>query len=316
MNNNNILNTNISLEDILSLAVKKKDSIKSMELKAFINLFIKIIEPTARPDSLIYYQENLKLIFDFFIFNGVYETKDINQNIIDKFIKYSISRKNKPTTINKRMSILHTALKRLNDLDLVDIPNYKYKKMKETPTKITPVKMEDIKLILKQIDSMKISHQLMIYLLIGTGIRRNELVNIKVENINFIDKTIYLDFTKSGKPRYCYFNEKIEQLILKQIEINKSTKNPYLFALGDGHVNKQSVTSMLFKLKRDLNIDVLSSHKLRHLYATQLLKNGADLYTIKELLGHSSLKMTQRYLDYTNEEIKENNFKYNPLNNL
>ena len=163
---------------------------------------------------------------------------------------------------------------------------------------------------------MKLSHQLMIYLLIGTGIRRNELVNIKISNINFKTKSIYLEFTKSGKPRYCYFNDKIEQLILKQIENNRSIKNPYLFALGDGHISKQSVTSMLFKLKKDLNIDVLSSHKFRHLYATQLLKNGADIFTVKELLGHANLKMTQRYLDFTNEEIKENNFKYNPLNNL
>ncbi len=73
---------------------------------------------------------------------------------------------------------------------------------------------------------------------------------------------------------------------------------------------------MLYKLKHDLKIDVLRSHKLRHFYATELLKNGADIYTVKELLGHCDLEMTQRYLDFTNEEIKENNFKFNPLKNL
>ena len=71
---------------------------------------------------------------------------------------------------------------------------------------------------------------------------------------------------------------------------------------------------MLLKLKRDLKNDVLSSHKFRHLYATSLLKNGADIYTVKELLGHQRLDITQRYLDFTNEELKHNNFKYNPLN--
>ena len=134
--------------------------------------------------------------------------------------------------------------------------------------------------------------------------------------ISINENRITLDFTKTGKPRYCYFDSKIESLILKQIELNKSTKNPYLFALGEGHIDKQSVSSMLFKLKKDLGIDILSTHKLRHLYATQLLKNGADIYSVKELLGHQDLEMTQRYLDFTNEEIKKNNFKYNPLNNL
>ena len=70
------------------------------------------------------------------------------------------------------------------------------------------------------------------------------------------------------------------------------------------------------KLKHDLKIDVLSSHKFRHLYATALLKNGADIFTVKQLLGHSKLENTQRYLDFTNEELKQNNFKYNPLNNF
>ena len=73
---------------------------------------------------------------------------------------------------------------------------------------------------------------------------------------------------------------------------------------------------MLLKLKRDLKIDILSSHKFRHLYATQLLRNGADIYSVKELLGHSNLRTTQKYIDFTNEEIKQNNFKFNPLNNL
>lgn len=312
---NNILTESISIESILSLVTKKKE-IKSMELNAALKLYLKIMEPNTRPDTRIYYVENLNIVFTFFFCHQVNETKDIQQDIIDKFVKYSISKGNKPITINKRIGILQTMLKRLNELNIIDIPSFKYNKIKETKVKIEPVKKDDIKLILKHINKMKLSHQLMIYLLIGTGIRRNELVNIKVENINFKNKSIYLDFTKSGKGRYCYFNDKIESLILKLIEQNKCINNPYLFALGNSHIDKQSVSSMLYKLKKDLNIDVLSSHKIRHYYATELLKNGADIYSVKELLGHSDLEMTQRYLDFTNEEIKNNNFKFNPLNNL
>lgn len=73
---------------------------------------------------------------------------------------------------------------------------------------------------------------------------------------------------------------------------------------------------MLNKLKKDLNIDILSPHRFRDLYATQLLRNGADIYSVKELMGHQRLEITQRYIDFTNEEIKQNNFKYNPLKNF
>ena len=314
--NNNILNTNISIKEILSLIVKKKESSKSMELYSAMNLFLRLIEPNSRIDTRECYKETLTLIFKQFFFYQVYETKDIDQQVIDRYVKYCLSRNNKPLTINKRIGVLKTMLLKLADNSLIDYPIFKYTKLKETQTKIQPVKIEDIKLILNQIDTMTISHQLMIYLLIGTGIRRNELVNIKVENINFKNKSIYLDFTKTGKARYCYFNDKIESLILKLITQNKCINNPYLFAKGDSHIDKQSVSSMLFKLKRDLKIDFLSSHKFRHFYATQLLKNGADIFTVKELLGHTEIEMTQRYLDFNNEEIKANNFKYNPLNKL
>ncbi len=313
---NDILNSNISIIDIISLIANKEKTIKSMNLNAALRLYLKIREPYSRPDTLIYYKDNLSLVFNFFSQEQVVETKDINQTVIDHFIKFSLHKGNKPISINKRIGILQTMLKRLAEIGVIDLPNFSYKKLRETKSKIEPVKKSDVKLILAHINSMKLSHQLMIYLLIGTGIRRNELVNIKVENIDFKNRSIYLDFTKSGKGRYCYFNQKIEVLILKQIENNKSTLNPYLFALGSGHIHKQSVSSMLYKLKHDLNIDVLSSHKLRHFYATELLKNGADIYTVKELLGHSELEMTQRYLDFTNDEIKENNYKFNPLNNL
>lgn len=191
---NNILNTNISIEDILSLVTKKKE-IKSMELNSALNLYLKIMEPNTRPDTRIYYVVNLNPVFDFFFYHNVKETKDIQQDIIDKYVKYALSKGNKPITINKRIGILQTMLKRLNELNIIDIPSFKYTKIKETKVKIEPVKKEDIKLILKHIDEMKLSHQLMIYLLIGTGIRRNELVNIKTANINFINKSIYLDFT-------------------------------------------------------------------------------------------------------------------------
>lgn len=311
----NILDQSISISDVLSL-VTKKQQIKSMELYASLTLYMKIMEPYVRPDTLIYYHENMDLVFKFFYLNNITQTNQINQNIIDKFIKWSFANNNKAITINKRIGILQTMLKRLEEANAINAPVFKYTKLKETKTKIEPVKKEDVKKILSQIDKMSISHQLMLYLLIATGIRRNELVHIKIENINFKNYSIYLDFTKSGKPRYCYFDEKIEFLIQKQMENIKTTTNPYLFALGSGHVDKQSVSSMLYKLKHDLGIDVLSSHKLRHFYATELLKNGADIYTVKELLGHSDLEMTQRYLDFTNEEIKENNFKYNPIKNL
>ncbi len=315
MQNNN-LKTTISIEDVFSLFTNKNQELKSMELNALLKLYVKIQESKVRPDTIAMYLDHLGDMINFFNAHGVYETKHINQDIIDRYIRYSQNiAHNKNITINKRIGILTAMLKRTAEAGLITQPEYKFQKLKETPAKIETIKPEAVKKILAQIDSMKLSHQVIIYLLLSTGIRRNEIVNIKMENINFRNKSIYLDFTKNGKPRFCYFAEKLEKLLQELISKN-DPKNPYLFQHHDGHIDKMTISSMLYKLKKDLDIDILSAHKFRHLYATELLKNGADIFTVKELMGHQRLEITQRYLDYTNEELKQNNFKYNPLNNF
>lgn len=317
MQSNN-LKTSISLEDVFSLFTSKNQEFKSMELNALLQQYIKMQASKVRPDTLNMYQDHLGDMIDFFYAHGVYETKHINQAIIDKFINYSKSRNNKNITINKRIGLLTAMLKRTAEAGLITQPEYKYQKLKETITKIEIISPESVKKILSQIDSMKLEHQVIIYLLLSTGIRRNEVVHIKMQNINFRNKSIYLDYTKTGKPRFCYFAEKLEQLLYTLVSKNKlkDPDNPYLLQYHGNHIDKMTISSMLYKLKRDLDIDILSSHKFRHLYATQLLKNGADIFTVKELMGHQKLEITQRYLDFTNEEIKQNNFKYNPLKNF
>lgn len=311
----NNLKSSITLDEVFTLFVNKNEEFKSMELNALLKLYVQMQTPKVRPDTINMYLDHLGDMINFFNAFGVYETKHINQDIIDRFVRYSKSKNNKNITINKRVGLLTAMLKRTAEAGLITKPEYKFKKLKETKAKIEIIEKEDIKKILAQIDTMKLSHQIIIYILLSTGIRRNEVVNIKMQNINFKNKSIYLEHTKSGKPRYCYFGEKLEELLKLQIEKN-NTENPYLFQKYDSHIDKMTVSSMLYKLKNDLGIDVLSSHKFRHLYATSLLKNGADIFTVKELLGHEDLKITQRYLDFTNEEIKQNNFKYNPLKNF
>lgn len=318
MQTNNNFKPSISLEDVFSLFTKKDQEFKSMELNALLQLYVKMQAPKVRPDTLDMYQDHIGDMIEFFYAHGVYETKHINQTIIDRFIAFSKSKNNKNITINKRIGILTAMLKRTAEAGLITQPEYKFQKLKETPAKIEIITPEAVKKILAQIDRMKISHQAIIYILLTTGIRRNEVVNLKMENIDFKHKSIYMDFTKNGKPRFCYFGEKLENLLLLLIKKNKQDK-PYLFQSthkSKPHLSKGSVSSMLNKLKNDLNIDILSSHRFRHLYATQLLRNGADIYSVKELLGHQRLEITQRYIDFTNEEIKENNFKYNPLKNF
>ena len=69
-------------------------------------------------------------------------------------------------------------------------------------------------------------------------------------------------------------------------------------------------------IKKELKVDVLSPHKLRHFYATTIYNNSLDIYLTSNLLGHSDIKMTQIYLDIDMSNYQEKNQIYNPISTL
>lgn len=313
--NNNILKTNIALEDILSLIANKQET-KSLELVNAMNLYLKIKENTVRPATITYYKESLQTTIKYLNEIYIFETKQIDQNVIDKYIAKLLLHGLKNVSVNKKMKNLNYMLKTLNEYNLIDMPQYKFKKLKEEETKIEVVNNDDLTKVINYLPNLKIQHRLIVLLLISTGIRRNELVNILLENIDLNNSSIYLSYTKSGKPRFCFIDDSIKSILIEQINYAQSKKSKYLFPFGNSHLAADAITSFFEKLKQKLNIEVLSPHRLRHLYATRLLKKGADIMAVKELLGHSSLRVTQKYLDYTKEDLKIYNRNFNPLNDL
>lgn len=151
--------------------------------------------------------------------------------------------------------------------------------------------------------------KLIIDLLYGTGIRREELIALKIKDISF-HKGLVKVLGKGGKERLVPFNkgllEEIKQYIQKKNEefVNHSE---HLIVTDKG---KKSYPSLIYRVVKKNLSEVTtrkkrSPHVLRHSYATHLLDRGADLNAIKELLGHSSLAATQVYTHNSLEKLKE-----------
>ncbi len=77
-----------------------------------------------------------------------------------------------------------------------------------------------------------------------------------------------------------------------------------------------AITSVLERMKKRLNIKVLSPHMLRHTFATYILKNGGNLEEVRLLLGHASYQLTKRYLHLLQEDLALNSLKLNPSSSL
>lgn len=137
-------------------------------------------------------------------------------------------------------------------------------------------------------------------LILDSGIRRTEVTKIKTKYINFETNSIYLDETKTKKPRYIFFSEETKALIQKVYDRN----NKYLLKTEHSEtISPCTISSAMERIKAATGIINISCHKLRHYFATNLLKNNANINEVKELLGHSSTEMTSRYVHSRFDEL-------------
>ena len=292
----------------------RQNEFKTIELENGFRIFIKDFSKCRRPNTIIYYKEHFKSFMLYCSQNDIFYFHELSNEFILRYcemLKYKVSN----NTINKRITIIKMVINYLMLNKYISELNLNFPKFETKQKEITCISDSQLNNLINYADSLTLKKKVVIYLLAFTGIRRNELVNILVSNIDFTYQRIYLDFTKSHKARYIYFNDLISNLLKELIKTNK--QNVYLFETKHGkRLEPTYITYLFFELKHELNINNLSPHKLRHTYATYLLKHGANQEQVRRLLGHSDFKMTKRYIDYIDTDLKKANFDFGPINLL
>jgi integrase/recombinase XerC len=161
-------------------------------------------------------------------------------------------------------------------------------------------------------------NRLILEILYGTGIRVQELVDIKIEDIDQSNKLIRI-LGKGNKERmvvYGEYSEEILNLYLQEgrFKLLGNNYSDYLFLNNQGNkISPRGVRYILNKLIKETSLKInISPHVLRHTFATHMLENGADLITVQELLGHVSLSTTGKYMHVTNERLREVYLHHHP----
>lgn len=159
-------------------------------------------------------------------------------------------------------------------------------------------------------DYSGIRNRLLIEILYATGIRREELIGMRDQNID-IDRKMLKVLGKRNKERMIPFTKEIKVNIEKYLKCRNEAFpgfiDPYFFLSDKG---KKMYGKLVYRIvKKHLEfvttIEKKSPHILRHTFATHLLNNGADLNAVKELLGHANLSATQIYTHNTFEKLKQ-----------
>lgn len=148
-------------------------------------------------------------------------------------------------------------------------------------------------------------HRLMIALAYGAGLRVSEVTDLKVNDIDFDRKIIYVRRAKGDKDRITLLPEKLIT-DLKEFVAGKKIKDLVFVSQRGGRLSSRTLQKVFGQaLKRAAINKNASFHSLRHSFATHLLENGTDIRYVQAFLGHQSIKTTQLYTSVTNLGISK-----------
>jgi len=175
------------------------------------------------------------------------------------------------------------------------------KKERRIPAVLTK---EEVKKLLSSIENKK--SKLMLSLLYACGFRVSELVNLKINNINFDENIGHVIQAKGRKDRIFNIPLNLKKTLMKNAEKQKQDSEEHLFSGPKGKLSERNIQKIMKKAaeKAEIKKDV-HPHTLRHSFATHLLENNVDIRKIQELLGHADLSTTQIYTHLSKEELKK-----------
>ncbi len=274
-------------------------------------------EKRYSPNTCIAYQNDLKQFYTYIY--DTYDTSeitDVDHKMIRSWLTSLMESGVQARSINRKITTLKSFFKYLLREEVVTVnPTIKIVSPK-TPKKL-PVFVEEASMnTLLDSDEFfdeysQFRNILMLEVLYNTGIRLSELINLKQEDIDFVNLTIKV-LGKRNKERIIPITKELKDKILYFWEIKEKQKlsskenQNFIFLTNFGKkVYPKFVYRVVnYYLSKITTVDKKSPHVLRHTFATHMLNNGADLNAIKEILGHSNLSATQVYTHNTINKLK------------
>ena len=294
-----------------------------MSLRSFIEYLVK--ERNYSNNTIIAYKNDLKIFKNFCLKEFKHKNLNTsNHSFIRSWIVSLVESGLSNRSINRKISVLRSYFNFLLKIGEIDKnPLINHKPLKEEKKVQVPFSEKEINLLLNgnffKNDYEGTLIKTLIELFYSTGLRLSEVTNLKASSVDLINRKIKV-LGKRNKERIIPIIDPLKNQLFKFQELkreiieesenefffvdkkNLKLKNIYVYKLVNNYLNKVSTKS-----KR-------SPHMLRHSFATHLLNNGADINSVKELLGHASLAATQIYTHTSMEKIKSIYKKSHPRN--
>lgn len=250
------------------------------------------------------------------------DIEDLNQSDIVEFRLHLLNKtKNdnhnfKPSggelskvTINSYLRTLRTLLNYLHEYELIG--KIKVKLLKEPNKLIDVLEDHEISEIINMPEKgwVQQRNKLMIYMMLDSGLRKQEILNLKVEYVDLLNDLIRIKDSKGSKDRNVPLGKLTKKLFMKYIRTRPVLSDHVFVTIDRIPMTEDSMKMVLQRLKEKHNYKKFNAHFFRHTFATKFLINQyeqtgmADIEQLREILGHESTKVTRRYLHIANQYL-------------
>lgn len=244
-------------------------------------------------------------------FMAYYSERNVNhldEQDIRRYLQHLIRKGMSPSYLNQHINAIKFYYEIVRGMPHRFYELERPRKQKKLPKVLSK---QEIKMMLEKTNNLK--HRCIIELLYGAGLRRSELLNLELNDIQSKRFLINIRDTKGNTERFTLLSQ--QSLFNLRVYYREWKPKKYLFEGKRG--TQYSATSVANIVKRSASragiLQKVSPHMLRHSFATHLLEDGVDLRYIQQLLGHKTTKTTEIYTHVASHQLKKIK---NPLDSL
>mgnify|MGYP000604893699 FL=1 len=294
--------------DNLKLNKNNKDILEKYQI------YLLTVKQKEEKTTVSSYIEDIYKYLEYMENNKIKTALDIEYQNITNYLKYLDNNNYKTSSIIRKIvsiKLFHKYLSEEYKIKDVSSKIINPRLRRKLPNILTIEEVDNL-LDIKLNTPFDYRNKAMLELMYSSGLRVSELVDLKLNNID-LDNGYVRCLGKGKKERIIPIGEIAIEYLKKYInEYRNSMKKGYytenVFLNNHGkNITRQGFFLIIKNIAKEKNIDKnITPHMLRHSFATHLLNNGANLRTIQEMLGHSSITTTQIYTNVSNDIIKEN----------
>jgi site-specific recombinase XerD len=278
------------------------------------------------PGTIHFYKSKLQLFTLFCVSVGIEQMSQLTPILVREYLLHLEQKGHNPGGVHAAYRTLRAFLywwEKEFEPEAWKNPILKVKAPKVSVKPLEPVSISQIEAMIATCnanDFFDLRDKAFMLFLLDTGARASETCAVNLGEIDLQNGSVLIRSGKGGKPRTVFLGKKARRALRRYLksrgkQINMQTNSALWVNQNHFRLTYWGINQIIRRRAKDSNIEKPSLHDFRRAFALNFLRNGGDVYSLQNLMGHADLQVLRRYLAQTVEDIRIAHIKYSPVDN-